>query len=118
MATSNNDFVYALGGISNTDQALTSVEFSRLQSNGDLSRWQTTIPLPQARIYAAAVIVGQHIYVIGGGTGETGSDNLPTADVIRAKILSNGRLESWQPTLALSSARWGLKVFANKKLKK
>ena len=111
MTASNQGFIYALGGISDNDETLASVEFAAILSNGDLSTWKATTEMPLARIYAAAVIVEDYLYVIGGGTGATGSENQPTANVIKANILDNGHLGVWQPTQSLSTARRGLKVF-------
>ncbi|MFV2057241.1 MAG: Kelch repeat-containing protein [Thiohalomonadales bacterium] len=109
-SAANANYVYAIGGISDKDKAIASVEFARVLATGELSAWRYTVPLPQARIYAAATVLNQYLYVLGGGIGETGSANQPTAVVIRAKILKDGSLGPWTETTAMTSARRGLKV--------
>jgi hypothetical protein len=65
----HGDYLYALGGLDGASY-LDSVEKSRIKEDGSLSPWQFTTPLPSRREGMHAVVVGDHIYLIGGSNLE------------------------------------------------
>ncbi len=84
-ATASAQFLYAIGGDDGTAAgALASIEAVPLDPYGVLGTWRA-IPggLPQPRTLAAAVRLGQFLYVAGGNNGQS-----PLASVLRAKVLS------------------------------
>ncbi len=58
-------FIYAIGGLAGPTY-LDSIERTRIEGEGKLSPWQYVTPLPEPREGAAAVVVNDTIYVIGG----------------------------------------------------
>ncbi len=58
-------FIYAIGGLAGPTY-LESIERTRVEGEGKLSPWQYVTPLPEPREGAAAVVVDDTIYVIGG----------------------------------------------------
>ncbi|VAX11709.1 hypothetical protein MNBD_GAMMA26-67 [hydrothermal vent metagenome] len=61
----HGDFLYALGGLGGAAY-LESVEKARINSDGSLSGWTFTTPLPSRREGANALVVKNNIYFIGG----------------------------------------------------
>lgn len=111
-ATASGDFLYALGGVDTDGQYVNSVEVSHVLPDGRLAPWQFTTPLPSGRIYHAAVVAHDNLYVVGGGQGELGDNNTPVASVDMAHILPNGQLGEWQSASTLTTPRRGLQVVA------
>ena len=61
----HDGFIYAIGGLSGPVY-LDSIERTHIDGEGKLSAWQYTTPLPEPREGAAAVVMGDSIYVLGG----------------------------------------------------
>ncbi len=62
-------FIYAIGGLAGPTY-LDSIERTRVEGEGKLSPWQYVTPLPEPREGAAAVVMGDTIYVLGGANRE------------------------------------------------
>jgi N-acetylneuraminic acid mutarotase len=61
------EYVYAIGGESaNAAPPLSSVVFSRFRSDGSLTEWKETSPLPHPFSRGKALSLGKHVYVLGG----------------------------------------------------
>jgi len=89
----HNNFVYLIGGVDGKNY-LNSVEFAYINAQGELSAWQFTREMPQARGFIDAVVFANHVYVAGGANGQHGKNLLST--VIRAPINTDGSLGMWQ----------------------
>jgi len=109
-AVASQSHLYAIGGVDDNGNYVKTVEFARIEKNGDLGSWQQTSSLNQGRFYLAAVVVGQFIYALGGGSGPIGEDNQPIASVERATINPDGSLSSWSIVSYMQLPRRGLKA--------
>lgn len=109
---SNDNFVYAVGGMDVHGDYVAPVEVAAVYNDGTLSNWQLTSSLQEPRFYLAAAIIGDYIYAVGGATGPRGHENRPAPTVERAKIQPDGTLGPWQYDLNLTTARRGLQVVA------
>ena len=61
----HRDYLYALGGLDGAAY-LDTVEKSRINEDGSLSKWEMTTPLPSRREGFNALSLSGHIYIIGG----------------------------------------------------
>lgn len=104
------NYIYVVGGIDDSDNYVTEVEFTRINPDGTLGPWQTTSRLIEGRFYLAAVASSGYLYAIGGATGPRGDDNQPIASVERARINPDGSLGSWERVNYLTTPRRGLKA--------
>lgn len=111
-AVASATHLYVIGGVDNQGNYVKEVEFARIASDGSLESWQKTRPINLGRFYLSAVIVGKYIYVLGGGYGPIGGDNLPTASVERAEINADGSLSHWEMISNMQLPRRGLKAVA------
>jgi hypothetical protein len=93
----HNDRVYIFGGRSESDERLTSVYFSAIQSNGTLAGWQETTPLPGKYYDHVTVKLGDYVYLL---TGADGAD-----DVYYASFNADGSLGAWKETAPFSPSR-------------
>ena len=112
-AVAANGYLYAIGGVTESGQYATGVEFAKILPNGQLGQWRFTSHLNQGRFYLAATTVNGYIYAIGGGAGPLGDNNQPVTTVERARILANGELGPWTLSPSLNTPRRGLKTVAN-----
>ncbi len=104
----NNGYLYAIGGLDNTDTLLTSVEYAQLDSIGEPGSWSTTTALPIAQAYLGCVVHDGSLYIVGGqGGGQSGGQS-----VRYTTFNSNGTLGSWTSTTNLPAARYGHSAFA------
>ena len=97
--------IYAIGGGEFSAEGLKifdSVEFAEVKEDGTVGEWKLTSPLVRPRVYLAAVVWGDHIYVMGGESaekvykgekGERAPELLNTIE--RARINPNGTLGEW-----------------------
>jgi hypothetical protein len=84
------DHVFVVGGKSGTT-AVASVEHSGIATHGALAAFATLAsePLPAARAYGASVIIGDHLYLVGGIDLATLTSRL---DVAVATVQPDGSL--------------------------
>ena len=114
-ATASARFLYALGGDSGSyATAKTSIELAPLSGYGQLGQWRYAAnALPAPRTDAAAVVVGNLLYLVGGHDG-TG----PKDTTLRAEILDPNDAPHIVDLLAnvaadgLTSGTWHYRVSA------
>lgn len=96
---------YLYAGGSDGQAATTSVFVSHAVGTGNLDMWSQGPDLPEARTGAAATVLGNTLYVIGG----LGPDGKPTSTVFSITVENDGTLGDWttEDTLALPAARAG-----------
>jgi hypothetical protein len=84
--------LYAIGGHAEQGgTGIASVEYSVLQPNGALAKWQAGPPLKQGRYGLAAATHGGYVYAIGGLSGANFYDAIE-----RSPINADGSLGEWQ----------------------
>jgi hypothetical protein len=80
-----------------------------LGDDGSVGAWQMTGDLPFAYETSAGLVHDGLVWIVGGILDKTSSEasGLPTADVLRAKILGPGKLDTWalDAASALPAAR-------------
>jgi N-acetylneuraminic acid mutarotase len=101
-----NNYAYVIGGGNPDGDVLNTAYYAHINSDGSVGTWNTTTPLPDARVYASSVISNNYIYVIGG-SGTTTTDFQST--VYYAHLNSDGTLGAWNTAVnslptALSAA--------------
>ncbi len=101
---------YFYAGGSDGQAAVASVYVSHAVGTGNLDTWSQGPALPEARSDAAAAVVGNTLYVIGG----FGPDGKTTNTVFSLAIANDGTLGAWktEDALALPAARAGASVVA------
>lgn len=93
--------VYALGGVDNNGDPVSSVSIATLENDASISGWRSGTPLPEPLHSLGAVIFRSTIYIAGGAT----TDNVPVAKVYKAEIDTTGDIGTWQELPSLPSAR-------------
>lgn len=111
-AVASTTHLYAVGGIDDRGHYVREIEFAPIKKDGAPENWQKTAALIEGRFYLASVIVGQYLFVLGGGIGAVGDDNLPTASVERARIRNDGSLGPFETVASMQLPRRGLKAVA------
>jgi hypothetical protein len=94
--------VYVIGGRDPAADIVADILVARVQS-GAIGGWTATAPLPAARIFVAACIHGDDIFVAGGldATGVT-----PQTSVFSAHVTgTDGALGAWQTVTPLPNPR-------------
>lgn len=72
LATINyGKYIYAIGGISEINLYLNSIEVTKMNEEGSLYNWRYTTPMLEPRENASVIIYKDRLYVIGG-TNATG----------------------------------------------
>ena len=83
-----NGYLYALGSTSEYDKpGKTSVEYTKINSDGSLGAWVKTTALPSAGEEVTALFDRGYIYAIGGAAA---------SDAVRARIKNDGSLGPWE----------------------
>ena len=88
-----NQHLYIAGG-HNGSNRLNDVEFAPIYSDSHIGRWRSTTPLNIPRSAAAAVVVNDYVYVLGGI-----SDRQILNSVEMANVARNGQLGHIQDNL-------------------
>jgi hypothetical protein len=101
-------FLYAGG--SDGAQAVADTYFTKAVAGDNWDHWQAGPALPEARRDAAAVVLGNTLYVIGG----YGPDGNPTSTVYGLTVANDGTLGQWatEDKLALPEPRAGSSAVA------
>ncbi len=91
-----NGYIYIIGGgnYEKNHVLYSTVEFSKINSDGSLGEWKYTSPMSTRRMFAVAVEYNGYIYAIGGESEVTETEKLLDT-VERAKILPDGSLGPW-----------------------
>jgi len=84
------DFVYVIGGRTDSGSGTGAVRMARIQANGTLGTWTDGRALPNSLYFHAAAVVNRHIFVIGGWDGSSWR-----REVWRASIQNDGSLGEW-----------------------
>jgi hypothetical protein len=92
-------------GGSDGTAAVKDTYVTHLNAGDNLNIWSAGPSLPEARIDAAGVVLGNSLYVIGG----YGPDGQPTSTVYSLTIANDGTIGDWVPedALALPEPRAG-----------
>jgi N-acetylneuraminic acid mutarotase len=96
-----NDSVYIIGGekvVNGTVYRRNTVCFAHIQSDGSLSSWVSTTPLPEERSNSATVEYADKIYVIGGGKTSWWMEQ---DQVWYASVKADGTIDQWLSTTSL-----------------
>lgn len=99
-----NGYLYVMGGESaNGGSQFTTVEYSKIASNGSPGTWATTSAITTGRAYLGATVYKGIIYVFGGAGNK--NNGLLKATTEYAKIKADGTLSSWTATTSFTTAR-------------
>ena len=111
-----NGFLYAMGGVNNSDTRQDTVYVASLGVNGEPQLWHPTstdkgdwdywyedTALSTIRAHSSAVAYNNRMYLIGGIGASA-----PVSTVQVADILPDGRLGSWSSETSLSSNLYGM----------
>lgn len=89
------DNFYLIGGNTESEGYLLSVQFAPVKQNGQLGAWQETTPLPTARAYInnTTIVLNDIIYIVSGADIING--NKPNS-ILWTRPSINGHLEPWR----------------------
>jgi N-acetylneuraminic acid mutarotase len=74
----NNGYIYEIGGQDDNFNALATVYYAKLNSNGSIGSWTTSNnPLPQPVSVSGAVVYNNNVYLVGGS--DANGDALATS---------------------------------------
>lgn len=98
------DYLYSFGGFGGS--LLDSVEFSKIDADGNLGKWvMASEPMTLPRYVNSVKTSNGMTFVIGGHDQNKG---VGIADVEWAKSQQDGDIHSWQKTSPLNTGRYGL----------
>lgn len=80
--------LYAIGGFRPDSLAARDVYYTSVQPNGTLSGWFRGPPLPEGRAFAAAVVAGSTLYVLGGERGLVLPDSVADSTQVTATVFA------------------------------
>jgi hypothetical protein len=101
-----NGYLYVIGGQPMlSGPATASVEVARINADGSVGPFAATTSLPGGRGELMTEQVGSNIYVIGGGTGQSGGN--PQANVYLASALP---ADTTAPTVSITAPAAGASV--------
>ena len=94
--------LYILGGFgcAGGSGGSAAVQIAEIQPEGTLGTFTSGAALPSARSGLGAVVLGQHLYAIGGDDGDG-----PVTDVSVANLDGAGAFDAWHPGPPLPSGR-------------
>jgi hypothetical protein len=82
--------IFAVGGRDDANTLLSSVEWTRVNSDGSFAGWAETTPLPEPRQGHGLAVIGDELYVFGGQS----TDFSALSTIIKATIGETG-LGAW-----------------------
>ncbi len=89
-----NGYLYIIGGeTANGGTQFTTVEYSAVQSNGDLGAWATTSATNTGRAYLGAAVYNDFIYICGGAASKNNGQLKDTCEW--ANVKADGTLGTW-----------------------
>jgi hypothetical protein len=80
--------LYLIGGFGPDSLASRSVLTAKVDSGGTLSGWFSGPPLPDGLAFAAAVVLGHTLYVIGGEHGLVDPDSVTDTTTVSSTVLA------------------------------
>jgi hypothetical protein len=80
--------LYLIGGFGSDSLAARSVLTASVQPAGGLSGWFSGPPLPEGLAFAAAVVLGNTLYVLGGERGLVRPDTVADSTALSAAVLA------------------------------
>src|SRR5262249_15477946 len=102
VALVDGDTLYVIGGQTgntndNSGMPHKEVQIATLAADGSVGAFSQGPALPQAYETSAGIIHDGFVYVVGGVVDTTSNEasGVPTANVLRAKILGPGKLDAW-----------------------
>jgi hypothetical protein len=78
--------LYAIGGFRADSLAAREVFYTTILPNGTLSGWFRGPPLPEGRAFAAAVVAGSTLYLVGGERGAVLPDSVADTTQLAATV--------------------------------
>lgn len=99
-----NGYLYTIGGISGAVQALSDVQYAKINANGALGTWQATTSLPDTRMSFGLAEYNGYVYVLGG----INDSSIDQQTTLYAKINTDGTIGTWQTGASFSGARSSL----------
>ena len=104
----HNGFIYALGGLSGAAY-LDSIEMAHTDSEGQLSAWRYTSPMPSPREGATSFVLNGNIYLVGG-SNRSGFQNSVSYATFNEKgeigyLATPAEIEQHQARVAKARAR-------------
>jgi len=102
-ATLRAGWIYVTGGL----EGRTSVDGvfrARLDRDGTVGPWEALAPMPRPRSHHGAFAHDGALWLVAGLDGNPAGENVPLADVIRARFLPDGRLGPWETVSTLPHA--------------
>ena len=109
-AVASPTHLYVIGGVDNQGNYVREVEYAAVEEDGNLGSWKKTSLINQGRFYLASAIVGNYLFILGGGSGPIGDENAPVASVERTRINPDGSLGNWEIISHMQLPRRGLKT--------
>ncbi len=113
-----NSVIYVVGGDATfTGSPITTVEYSKLNSDGTMQAWLATNSFTTGRLTnggSFAAIWGGYIYIGGGCTTLNGSGYCTAigTDVQLASINADGSIDKWNTIIGLDETRMGNTLIA------
>jgi type II secretory pathway pseudopilin PulG len=96
-----NGYLYAWGGDDVLYGNLTDVYYAKPNSDGSVSNWLSTTPMPSGLDYHAGAAYNGYLYTVGGSPDVSSN---PTSTVFYAPINTDGSIGSWVVATQLPSA--------------
>jgi Carbohydrate binding domain len=108
--TAYNGYVYSVGGKGTGGAVTSTVNYAQV-SNGQITAWSATSPLPKALQLVYTVAFNGYLLIAGGADGSLTAQSA----CYYAPINSNGSLGAWSPAPPLFAAAYDLNAnaFAN-----
>ncbi len=106
----SGDKIFVLGGASNIPGdglvSLDTVYTAIINSDGTITPWRETTPLPEKLALGGSFVFNNHIYYVGGTVrAPHNSQGVISSAIYTAEILPNGDLGEWQAISPLPAPR-------------
>jgi len=93
-STIANGYMYVIGGAQSSGSPRNTVYYAKVNSDGTIGSWDTSVALPDTLQAHTAVATNGYIYAMGGNNGSA------TDTVYYAKLYSDGTTSNWRTTSA------------------
>ena len=91
-----NGYLYEMGGLNNSGNAISNVYYTKINSDGTLAGWNQTVPLPQPESDFGSIAANGFVFSMGGSDG---LGNISSFYI--AAVNGNGSLGSWSSGTSL-----------------